>query len=193
MECQRFICYSQTRTTAKSYPGTRDGAERPCARFICRFRHHWGSRAQDGTAMDNGRIRRHCQTLILPRLKKIVDGEDPGGISEHCGWQGGGGFRYYRIAPSLLQEDKWGNWVIVRNTTLRCLRRRSASSKASLTHLVIPVLAAWPLHRTRFSSTSLRLILTMINYNSSMKKSDPNGDCWCFARLFEANLIGTPI
>ena len=27
-------------------------------------------------------------------------------------WQGGGGFRYYRLAPSLLQQDRWGNWVI---------------------------------------------------------------------------------
>ncbi len=28
------------------------------------------------------------------------------------GWKGGGGFRYYRLAPSLLEKDKWGNWVI---------------------------------------------------------------------------------
>ena len=31
------------------------------------------------------------------------------------GWTGGGGFRYYRIAPSLLDKDKWGNWVIHRD------------------------------------------------------------------------------
>ena len=28
------------------------------------------------------------------------------------GWQGGGGFRYYKLAPSVLKKDKWGNWVI---------------------------------------------------------------------------------
>jgi len=28
------------------------------------------------------------------------------------GWKGGGGFRYYTLAPSLLQEDEFGNWVI---------------------------------------------------------------------------------
>jgi adenine-specific DNA-methyltransferase len=28
------------------------------------------------------------------------------------GWKGGGGFRYFRLAPSLLEKDKWGNWVI---------------------------------------------------------------------------------
>jgi adenine-specific DNA-methyltransferase len=28
------------------------------------------------------------------------------------GWKGGGGFRYYRLAQSLLTKDKWGDWVI---------------------------------------------------------------------------------
>ena len=54
----------------------------------------------------------HCHTHIIPRLKKVIDGEDPGGISKAVNWQGGGGFRYYRLAPSLLEKDKWGNWVI---------------------------------------------------------------------------------
>lgn len=54
----------------------------------------------------------HCHTHCLPRLMKVVDGEDPGGITEAVGWKGGGGFRYYRLAPSLLEQDKWGNWVI---------------------------------------------------------------------------------
>jgi adenine-specific DNA-methyltransferase len=54
----------------------------------------------------------HCHSHIIPRLKKVIDGEDPGGITEAVGWQGGGGFRYYRLAPSLLQKDQWGNWVI---------------------------------------------------------------------------------
>ncbi|MFO7535740.1 MAG: site-specific DNA-methyltransferase, partial [Kiritimatiellia bacterium] len=54
----------------------------------------------------------HCHTHIIPRLKKVIDGEDPGGITEAMGWKGGGGFRYYKVAPSLLEKDKWGNWVI---------------------------------------------------------------------------------
>ena len=54
----------------------------------------------------------HCHTHIIPRLKKVIDGEDPGGITEAVGWKGGGGFRYYRLAPSLLEKDKWGNWVV---------------------------------------------------------------------------------
>jgi adenine-specific DNA-methyltransferase len=54
----------------------------------------------------------HCNTHIIPRLKKVVDGTDPGGITADVGWEGGGGFRYFRLAPSLLEKDKWGNWVI---------------------------------------------------------------------------------
>ena len=54
----------------------------------------------------------HCHTHIIPRLKKVIDGEDQGGISKAVNWQGGGGFRYYRLAPSLLETDRWGNWVI---------------------------------------------------------------------------------
>jgi len=54
----------------------------------------------------------HCHTHCIPRLKKVIDGEDQGGITESANWKGGGGFRYYRIAPSLLKKDKFGNWVI---------------------------------------------------------------------------------
>jgi adenine-specific DNA-methyltransferase len=54
----------------------------------------------------------HCHTHIIPRLKKVIDGEDKGGVTEAVEWQGGGGFRYYTLAPSLLKKDKWGNWVI---------------------------------------------------------------------------------
>ncbi|MBI5376287.1 MAG: site-specific DNA-methyltransferase, partial [Candidatus Schekmanbacteria bacterium] len=53
----------------------------------------------------------HCYTHCLPRLKKVVDGTDEGGISKAVNWQGGGGFKYYYLAPSLLKEDKHGNWV----------------------------------------------------------------------------------
>lgn len=54
----------------------------------------------------------HCHTHIIPRLKKVIDGDDAGGVTQAVGWIGGGGFRYYRLAPSLLEKDKWDNWVI---------------------------------------------------------------------------------
>ncbi|HEV8713828.1 MAG TPA: site-specific DNA-methyltransferase, partial [Candidatus Binatia bacterium] len=33
----------------------------------------------------------HCHTHIIPRLKKVVDGTDEGGITKAVDWQGGGG------------------------------------------------------------------------------------------------------
>ena len=54
----------------------------------------------------------HCHTHIIPRLQKVVDGEDQGGISQSVNWQGGGGFRYYSLAPSLLKQDSYSQWVI---------------------------------------------------------------------------------
>lgn len=54
----------------------------------------------------------HCNTHILPRLKKVIDGKDEGGVTKDVNWQGGGGFRYYKLAPSLLERDKFGNWII---------------------------------------------------------------------------------
>jgi len=57
----------------------------------------------------------HCETHIVPRLRKVIDGEDRGGITEAVEWGGGGGFRYYRLAPSLLEKDAWDNWVIAKD------------------------------------------------------------------------------
>ncbi|WP_223511341.1 site-specific DNA-methyltransferase [Pseudomonas sp. GL-B-19] len=54
----------------------------------------------------------HCHTHVIPRLKKVIDGNDKGGITEAANWVGGGGFRYYKLAPSLIVDDRWGNPVI---------------------------------------------------------------------------------
>lgn len=54
----------------------------------------------------------HCHTHIIPRLQKVIDGDDPGGITKAVNWRGGGGFRYFRLAPTLIVNDKWGNPII---------------------------------------------------------------------------------
>ena len=54
----------------------------------------------------------HCETHIVPRMNKVVDGTDAGGITDAMQWKGGGGYRYYRLAPSLLEKDPFGQWVI---------------------------------------------------------------------------------
>ncbi|MGY6521375.1 MAG: site-specific DNA-methyltransferase [Mongoliitalea sp.] len=53
----------------------------------------------------------HAITHCYPRMKQVVDGEQ-GGISKAVDWKGGGGFKFYTLAPSLLNQDKFGNWVI---------------------------------------------------------------------------------
>jgi adenine-specific DNA-methyltransferase len=54
----------------------------------------------------------HAKTHIAPRMKKVIDGDDTGGVTETTGWKGGGGFRYFHLAPSLLEEDRFGNLII---------------------------------------------------------------------------------
>lgn len=54
----------------------------------------------------------HCYTHCEPRLQKVVDGTDQGGISKAVNWQGGGGYKFYELAPSLLKKDEFGNWII---------------------------------------------------------------------------------
>lgn len=53
----------------------------------------------------------HAYTHCAARMKKVIEGEQ-GGISKSVNWQGGGGFRFYELAPSLLNHDKYGNLVI---------------------------------------------------------------------------------
>lgn len=57
-------------------------------------------------------LNEHCHTHCLPRLRSVVNGEDQSGISTLLNWQGGEGFRYYFLAPSLLKMDEHGNWII---------------------------------------------------------------------------------
>lgn len=53
----------------------------------------------------------HAKTHCFPRLKQVVDGEQ-GGISQSTNWQGGGGFKFFTLAPPLLTVDTFGNMVI---------------------------------------------------------------------------------
>ena len=54
----------------------------------------------------------HCYTHCEPRLHQVVDGTDQGGISKAVEWKGGGGYKFYELAPSLLKKDEFDNWII---------------------------------------------------------------------------------
>ena len=54
----------------------------------------------------------HVYSHCIPRLNSIIDGKDNSGITEIEDWHGGGGYKFYELAPSLLNKDKYNNWVI---------------------------------------------------------------------------------
>ena len=54
----------------------------------------------------------HAYTHCKFRLDNIISGVDQTGISKDIGWKGGGGYKFYELAPSLIVEDKFGNPII---------------------------------------------------------------------------------
>ena len=80
-----------------------------------------GSGTTGATAHKMGRrwilveLGEHCQSHVLPRLRSVIDGTDTSGVTTATSWRGGGGFRFFRLACSLLEQDKWGNWVVSRD------------------------------------------------------------------------------
>ncbi|PKL30851.1 site-specific DNA-methyltransferase [Candidatus Saccharibacteria bacterium HGW-Saccharibacteria-1] len=57
-------------------------------------------------------LEEHAYTHCMPRIQAVIDANDNSGISKAVEWQGGGGFKFYELAPSLLEQDKFGNWII---------------------------------------------------------------------------------
>ncbi len=54
----------------------------------------------------------HIYSHCLPRLKKVIDCENAGGITKSVKWQGGGGFKFYELGSTLIVTDKHGRQVI---------------------------------------------------------------------------------
>lgn len=54
----------------------------------------------------------HAYTHVQTRMKKVVDGTDGLKLSETLDWKGGGGFKFYELAPSFVVIDEFGNPVI---------------------------------------------------------------------------------
>ena len=54
----------------------------------------------------------HAYTHCKVRLDKVIAGEDQGGITKAQNWKGGGGYRFYELAPTLINEDAFGEAII---------------------------------------------------------------------------------
>ncbi len=50
----------------------------------------------------------HCKL----RLDAVISNNDKSGISKAVDWQGGGGYRFYELAPTLINADAFGEAVI---------------------------------------------------------------------------------
>jgi len=53
----------------------------------------------------------HCYSHCILRLKAVVDGEQSG-ISKAIDWHGGGGYKFYELAPTLITKDENGLDII---------------------------------------------------------------------------------
>jgi adenine-specific DNA-methyltransferase len=51
-------------------------------------------------------LRNHAYTHCKVRLDRVVSGEDAGGITKAVGWEGGSGYHFYELAPSLLVKNE---------------------------------------------------------------------------------------
>jgi len=56
-------------------------------------------------------IGRQTEDLIIPRLNRVIKGKDQKGISKMVGWQGGGGFKYYKLGESVINKQGM-NWAL---------------------------------------------------------------------------------
>ncbi len=70
----------------------------------------------------------HAYTHCYKRLKAVVDDEQ-GGISKDVNWQGGGGFKFYELAPSLIQKSEFGNPIISKKYNDEMVARAVAKHK----------------------------------------------------------------
>ena len=50
----------------------------------------------------------HCK----PRLDSVISNDDRSGITKAVNWQGGGGYRFYELAPTLINRDEFGEYII---------------------------------------------------------------------------------
>ena len=53
----------------------------------------------------------HAYTHCKVRLDSVIDNTDPRGITSSTNWHGGGGYKFYELAPTLIVKDKHGNDV----------------------------------------------------------------------------------
>ena len=54
----------------------------------------------------------HAYSHCKKRLDSVIEGKDATGITKEVNWQGGGGYKFYELAPTLINIDAFGQPVI---------------------------------------------------------------------------------
>ena len=67
----------------------------------------------------------HCYSHSKVRLDRVIDG-DQSGISNEVNWKGGGGYKFYELAPTLINEDAFGEPIINKDYNPEMLARAVA-------------------------------------------------------------------
>ncbi len=124
----------------------------------------------------------HCDTCITPRLQKVIDGTDQGGISKAVNWQGGGGFRYYKLAPTLIVNDSWGNSVINPEYNAAMLAEALAKLEASPMRPRKPTGGSTVIPANVISSTSPPRTCPPNSYRHWPMTWEPSRACWSAVR-----------
>jgi adenine-specific DNA-methyltransferase len=117
----------------------------------------------------------HAVTHIVPRLKKVIDGEDKGGVTQACGWQGGGGFRFQRLAPSLLAKDRFGHWVIAKEYNAAMLAE-AVCKLMGFTYAPAQNEAEYWRHGHSTETDFIHVTTQSLTYDALKKLSDEVGD-----------------
>lgn len=94
--------------------------------------HHGRRGAEDGASLVTSEILPDGRAAFtLPRLTKVVAGEDPGGITKSAGWEGGGGFRTVTVGPSMYEDTPSVSSSRSGQRTVASLGRSPGSSASS--------------------------------------------------------------
>lgn len=115
----------------------------------------------------------HAKTHIVPRMQKVIDGTDKGGVTEATNWKGGGGYRFFRLAPSLLQKDVWGNWVISKDYNAEMLAEAMCKH---FNYVYEPSMEAYWMHGQASENAFIYVTTASLTYEQLRAISDEVGE-----------------
>lgn len=115
----------------------------------------------------------HAKTHIVPRMQKVIDGTDKGGVTGATNWKGGGGYRFFRLAPSLLQKDVWGNWVISKDYNAEMLAEAMCKH---FNYVYAPSTEAYWMHGQASESAFIYVTTASLTFEQLRAISDEVGE-----------------